>query len=294
VETAQRREVEQILGRTLAERELWFLKGRYGEDLDWQQADDLAADLKEQSDSSTQAARFRERPSRRVESVERAHAVSDVIAAQARTDERITEFRRKHLSNGVRPWDNTLGAWLQAQTGIAKTKRDDLLAYAEPDFTSVRNIAIRNAGMLGDLKALTRYCTNTYAWDEAQSTVFVLTDTVPLLEPIQARVDTRWHVPAASRIVLTIDPWTDPKEVANYYQRVRIARAGEGKRFRPVQQKALRLASFYAQRPRDEASSASLKAWNKDAPKEWRYSDVKAFVRAAKAATEHILDPKII
>jgi len=113
--------------------------------------------------------------------------------------------------------------------------------------------------------------------------------------PTVSQLTTTRHLqsgPAAfSRITLTIDPATSPREVAAVYTKHR--RALLGPRYRPLSEKHLALLAFGAEE-RATVPPAKWKAifakWNSEHP-EWHYTSSHLLARDWRVARERVLRP---
>ncbi|MEE8542511.1 MAG: hypothetical protein V3S94_01485 [Gammaproteobacteria bacterium] len=130
-----------------------------------------------------------------------------------------------------------------------------------------------------------------YGWDEAQATVFVLTGITPLTHAIRASVATCSPLLVRSRIKMSIDLSTTPREVADYYRRVRHETFG---RIRRLGEKHARLAAFVVRLPKQMNHTEQMKAWNDQClawrnPK-WKFSHTSRFRVEAQRALDRLVE----
>ena len=115
------------------------------------------------------------------------------------------------------------------------------LAYAE-HAAQPKTIAIRPDGLLAELKTLAVTLCGALGWREAEAVVFVLSGRWPIYE-LRGVTQTSPVYPAATKIVLEVDPRSDASEVKRLYQRRReslgITREGQA-----MDMRSLMLAVF--------------------------------------------------
>src|SRR5205823_643336 len=112
-------------------------------------------------------------------------------------------------------------------------------------------VPTRIDGLLERLRNLSERLAKVYDWQEAQATLFVLTGAVPFISPIQATtIMRRRSLYFNQHIVLDIDPTVSPQEVAKCYRLNR--KSIKARRTGNLSEKHLRLATFNAERPREE------------------------------------------
>jgi len=288
-----RREVERLHGRPVS-NELWaFLEIKYDHlGPESARAEDLAFDLDEiairvgERASSEPAAQF----VRKSDGTSRVLALSTVLASEAANVDEVRAFRGRALPNGLIKHQDC-AAWIRERHEEPSTSDRVLLAYAPPDAQWVYRIAVTRGGVLGELAHLSEVLADMFGWQEQQATMFLLSGVVPLVAPIRVTVRRKGPIAAASRIILEIDPWTEPAAVQATYRRVRKENA-RGQRYRPLGERALALAAFVAERA-DLSDEKRRQLWNR-AHAEWKYPDVRTFTRAYREATATLLDPKII
>ncbi len=220
----------------------------------------------------------------------RVRALSSVLAADAAQRDEVEDFRGRALPDGLLT-EKSCAEWIRDHVEPMKPKDERLLlAFGEPGKQWTQRVAVGSSSLLGELARLSGNLADLYPWQEQQATVFVLTDAVPLVAPIRTTVRRTGPIEAKSRIILEVDPWTDPREVASAYIRAR-GDAQRGIRRRPLSDRAYQLAEFVADR-RNHSDVELRRLWNRTY-KEWAYPDVPRFVRAYSSAIDHLLDPKL-
>ena len=141
------------------------------------------------------------------------------------------------------------------------------------------------------LRGIARRLVEFYGWDEAQATVFVLTGVTPLTHAIRATVTTSSPLRVRSRIKMSIDPSTTPREVADYYRHVRQEAFG---RIRRLGEKHARLAAFAARLPEKMDSKEQLREWNVQCVKwrkpKWKFSHPSRFRIEAQTALDRLVE----
>ena len=144
-------------------------------------------------------------------------------------------------------------------------------------------------GVLERLRNLSERLAGEYGWQEAQATLFVLTGKVPFIDPIHVRHEMEsGSLYLRQRIVLDVDTSVSPNEIAKRYRQER-----KGVKTRPtgkLSEKHLRLATFEAERPREESWAKKLAEWNRNERPEWGYSnDRRRFAHDCLQARRRIL-----
>lgn len=232
----------------------------------------------------------------RLGAMTRAEVVSLLVADEASRDEQVVRFRRSVLDDDVMLWVKVVdwievGANLDAGENEGRN-RSGLLAYAGPESGFVRRVAVFRGTDLDRLRKVSEHLASTYGWQDAQATVFVLTGAAPFVPSVRGSVR-RSSALTANRIVLDIDPWTDPRDVADAYKAVRSAHATK-KRFQPLDARTYALVAFLLDYDR-EASDAARKKWNATYGKRegWSYARLEAFQQAARKAFANVTDPRI-
>lgn len=226
----------------------------------------------------------------------RAGALSALVALAAAQRPDVQAWRQRALLDRLLPLDDHIADWLRERTGKVGTGEIELLDYATPSSTAVERIAVERGGLLDDLRKLAEKLATDYRWSPYHAAVFVLTADVPLVPSIRTTV--LWSSSVAeSCIRLEIDPWTDPKRVAETYAKAR----GEhvpGRRFKPPGQQALDVvewvARFYAGDPTREALRGWNVEWTKRKQPDRKYDELRKFQRVYRETVAKVLDPKIL
>ena len=163
------------------------------------------------------------------------------------------------------------------------------LEYSVPSFLLRQIQPVAAGGVLEELLLLSERLASDYPWTSAQATMFVLTARIPMVLPVEAEVDFKEKVRAATRITMVIDPEAEPKSVARDYQILRQQLKTE-KRWRHMSEKHLRLAEFSYMTGKPESWDDRMKEWNKTYP-QWRYSQRSNFTRDALRDELRVLQP---
>jgi hypothetical protein len=220
-------------------------------------------------------------------------AIAELLAEDARQDEGVKDFRNSALGGRLLPWAE-VEPWVSQQASEdgepAPGPRGGFLEYGVPDDRWRRLQPVAERGVLGALRALAARLASDYRWQEGQATLFVLTDMIPMVEPIRAEMD--WHLPfeAVSRITLTVDPALAPREVADAYRNVRARFLGP--RYRALSEKHVALALFTARKPDGVTWREAMQSWNA-ANKKWAYSRETNFARDCDQALKRLLHPHL-
>ena len=261
----------------------------------------------------------------------RRYALSRLLALEAEGEERVTGFRREHLAaypETTLPWEE-IGDWIAERAeaegagtefalialpaGAKRTptpegvKVEDptplsavrvesalktrTLSYGLPGGKWVQRVAVRAGGVLDELWHLCEHLARRYGWKEDQACVFVLCGVTPYVAGIRLETVYRSDYPAASRIMLIVDPVVPPQEVMASYSRLR-QRLLPG-RSRPLSEKHLRLAVFAAEHRTGGATWAQvMELWNAEHPKE-TYRQPTVFARDCSMARKRLLQPRL-
>lgn len=160
-------------------------------------------------------------------------------------------------------------------------------------------------GPLMETSKLSSSLAKRFCWQQAQATMFLLTDVTPLLtEGVEHHpppmIALPWRVlepiSCLTRIVMTIDPLMTPREVSQEYAKIRARLLGRKPRIQS--QKHLQLGVFAVKHPefdKEELVKAAMLEWNSQF-QEWKYTRLKLFRRDAQTArkrllNEHPVDP---
>lgn len=162
------------------------------------------------------------------------------------------------------------------------------LSYAIPDSSYARILPVKANTELFRLARLGKSLAKRYRWQDAQATVFLLTDLPPLVQTLTVSTEMRYPIQTLGRIIIEADPTMPPKTVADAYREARseILRG----RPRAISKKHVELVLFCDGQPNDETWSDRMDAWNEAHP-DWTYSEVKNFIRDANQGLRRLLGP---
>lgn len=160
------------------------------------------------------------------------------------------------------------------------------LEYGVPGNNEKKEIPTAIDGVLEQLNLLSERLAEEFGWTKAEATLFILTASVPEIAPVTSTLIER-QLSALSRIVLTVDPSLSPREVAEYYRKMR--QEVMGARHRDLSEKHLQLAIFAATQPEERTWSEKMAVWNKSHPTEWRYEEVGNFSHDCLQARRRLL-----
>ncbi len=231
-------------------------------------------------------------------------AVSDVLACHAEQETQhrfgVRQFRNDLLGGRLLKI-NEVAKWVEehktrdgppvASTRVgyddSKSRGVSTLGYVSPGSDWMQRVAVRTGGTLDRLRVIAKRLEDFYGWDEAQATAFVLTGSPPLMHAIRATVTTASPLLVRSRIKLSIDPSTTPREVAEHYRHVRKEAFG---RVRRLGEKHARLAAFVAGLADDLTTTAQMHQWNQHCAawkrRKWQFKYPSRF----KTEAQHSLD----
>lgn len=241
----------------------------------------------------------------------RTEARSALLAIEAARDEEVQTFRRRRLRGRLLRREN-VEAWVERQerlehrrglpgfwvaVAVEKPSTSTVqgcraeepatvreLTYAVPHDRWVRASPTRSGGVLEKLRVLSEQLARRYAWDAAQAATFVLTGAIPIVPMIRLNWDG-----ARGRVVLDVDSFVTPREVALAYGKARHPLVKT--RPRPQTEKHLRLAVWFAERPAGESWAQRMAVWNREHRK-WRYRRAENFARDAVAALKRLHPPR--
>src|SRR6266545_5040159 len=159
--------------------------------------------------SNTQSHNFDPSPG-----VDRAWALSQLVADEASRDDDVLRFRRQHLPSGLLPWSDLEG-WINQHTpsvgtvyvtialppgaptpipatggsaippdaNVVRTEAK-ALAWARPTDRWTQRTPTQQNTPLAHLRGLSESLADQMAWQPAQAAIFVTTGTVPLIQQI--------------------------------------------------------------------------------------------------------------
>ena len=242
----------------------------------------------------------------------RAEAVAQLVAVEARKTEPVIEFRARVLRGKLlapdqverwlgilarkqeaKPWVKVYVSAEEAEMGVVPlgtgnvvTRGFDTLDCGVPGSERVYRTLVSSKGVLGWLHWLSGWLSQRFLWEARHATMFILTDVPPPIMEVHYSVDSQRAVPALTRVVMTIDPTMNPREVANLYREVRLRYFG--RRHRAMTSKHVELAKFWAAKGEDPAWKDLMTEWNKLHPR-WAYKREQNFARDCDQARERLL-----
>lgn len=265
---------------------------------------------------------------------DRTKAISEALAAIARQSDEVKSFRSRFLDsqllrfNDVEQWikerrqDCTyphavlvrvktgpaLGpsGWhleqplsLVASNEIEGRAPVDLLNYAKHGSNWVHCVPVGRDGTLRVVFDLSKALVNRFRWQEAQATMFLLTDITPLVatESVQFNGPPFTNLPwgrrlplgCLTRITLTIDPMVTPRELSRTYAKLRADLLI--RKSKVQSEKHLQLAVFAIDHP--ALDKEALGEWARRFAK-WKYRRVSLFARDARMARDRLLHPRVV
>jgi sulfotransferase family protein len=216
----------------------------------------------------------------------RHQAVSFLLAREAAEDERVAAFRSEVLDDRLLPIDE-VEDWV---AGRAAGDGDPDRRAGAIEYLGSHGVPLRRPTTQGEalerLRRLGAELVERYGWEPYQATTFVLTDLVPVVEPIRSRISGGRPLHPPTRLVLDVDPSVSPAELAKRYKTLR--RQLFPGRVPHIEDRRLRLAVFVANRPAagwDEL----LAAWNDDHPS-WAYEHLADFQRDARLTRQRLVE----
>jgi hypothetical protein len=248
------------------------------------------------------------------------NALSTCVATFARQDASVASFRRKYLPDGLIAVTD-VGHWIKSRKnectfrdalvvripkdiGIMRTPmgittrlpvrvsavtieglaKPVTLSYVTPHSRFVKHCRCGRDGVLRSLQAVAARLATRYCWSEAHATTFVLTGEAP---PVAFEgLTIKPHAAGCfSRILITVDPTTTPRELYEFYKshRPRFVNQAE----RGLGEKAYLLAAFVAQNAALTKDDWLL--WNRLHPR-YSYAAYQKFKKVARRAHGDVLD----
>ena len=127
----------------------------------------------------------------------------------------------------------------------------EFIVYSRPEGSWPVSVPCGRDGVLHQLRSIAKDLVRLFGWQEAQATVFILSDQVPLLptfgitvSPGPILMDEDLQLNCLTRISLTASPLSTPREVAKGYEKIR-ATVLKGKA-RALTEKHMHLAAYCA------------------------------------------------
>lgn len=259
----------------------------------------------------------------------RREAISSALAEIARQDEDVLYFRRTVLNDQLLQFEE-VDRWIQERRSdatyphaiIVRIKNGlkfnhqigwqlepplssmgperieglvpvDTLAYAKKGDRWKHIVPIGRDGTLRTVWRLSNSLARKFRWQEAQATMFLLTDMTPLLSeevtfnpPCMITLPWGGLLPLSclTRVTLIIDPMMAPREIAQKYARIRAKLLS--RKPRTQGEKHLQLAVFAVKYP--TLSREAMVEWGLRFP-DWKYTRVSLFARDARIARQRLL-----
>lgn len=172
----------------------------------------------------------------------------------------------------------------------------DVLPYRKVGSDLVFRVPVGRDGSLRFLYQLTKHLATFFNWNPADALMFVLTDRIP---PVTLHdVEFRWPpsyqmgseseglrpIACLSRVIITVDPLTTPREVSEMYAPMRAKLLK--RKPKQLSEKQMYLAGFTAEH--DTPDRGIMNAWN-DKYSNWKYSRFSLFSRDRRRAREILL-----
>jgi hypothetical protein len=123
-------------------------------------------------------------------------------------------------------------------------------------------------------------------WTPEQAEAFVLTDRTPFIETVSVSRELTLGALPRARLVLTVDPEVDPREVERVYRQARRVLI-RGERSRPLKLRNVKLAGFVVRRPGHSWEQRRAE-WVKQNPADAFSGDAKRFRIAASNALRRL------
>jgi Sulfotransferase family len=215
----------------------------------------------------------------------RHHAVSFLLAREAADDPEVVAFRADVMGSRLLALDQ-VEDWVIAQARRESGRRPvRTLEYVGGHGVPLRRPTVED-GVLERLRRLGGKLVERYGWENHQATTFVLTDLVPILEPIRSSIVGGRPLRPPTRLVLEVDPSVSPSEVSKQYRALR--RELFPGRVRRIEDRRLRLAVFVANHG-DQSWESLFRSWN-HAHRHWAYGTLDDFKRDARLTRQRLVE----
>jgi Sulfotransferase family len=215
----------------------------------------------------------------------RHHAVSFLLAREAADDPDVVAFRADVMGSRLLALDQ-VEDWVIGQARRETGRRPmRTLEYVGAHGVPLRRPTVED-GVLERLRRLGGELVERYGWEQHEATTFVLTDLVPILEPIRSSIVGGRPMRPPTRLVLEVDPSVSPSEVRKQYKALR--RALFPGRVRRIEDRRLQLAVFVANH-RDQSWESLFRAWN-HAHRDWAYGALDDFKRDARLTRQRLVE----
>lgn len=170
--------------------------------------------------------------------------------------------------------------------------KEKYLYYLDKKLINIKNVPTKQGGVLDKLRILSSELHEEFSWEESEATMFILTDYIPKIDPINSEYIKNTYCSGLSKIHMEIDPTTSPKDVMVEYSKLRQEFITG--RHRDLSSKHLNLAIFYAKKNKDEKWLQSMYSWNQnygETKPTWRYQIVTNFALHCKRAFGKLVSP---
>lgn len=127
----------------------------------------------------------------------------------------------------------------------------------------VRTVSVPVESILGEVGLLSAELHEWFGWSHSDATMWLLCGgrpPTPFLFSWRPRIRQAGIHDTCTRLIMEVDPTLNPRDVATYYVQAR-AQIFPRQRVRPLDEKALALARFYLDRPKDERTRTPWEAW---------------------------------
>jgi hypothetical protein len=215
----------------------------------------------------------------------RHQAVSFLLAREAAGDGRVAAFRTDVLGDRLLSLDQLEGWVAEQAAGQNGGPSAGTLEYVGRHGVPLRQ-PTSHGDALEELRTLATELVERYGWEHHQASTFVLTDLVPVLEPIRSSITGGRPTGPPTRLLLEVDPAVDPSDVMKHYKAAR--RQLFPGRVPRIEDKRLRLAVFVADHP-GQSWEALLRSWN-DAYPDWAYQELADFKRDARLTRQRLVE----
>ena len=260
---------------------------------------------------------------------DRVSALSVAIATLASKSKKLIDFRRKELNNKVinitdvhkwikskntqatnssfiakieipnshKPIRNNDGSYkITPPLNISQAKNieADYLNFLDKKLVNIKKIPVIKDSSLDNLRLLSIELSKEFSWQQSESTMFILTDYIPKIDPINSKYIKNNYFKGLSKIHMEIDPTTSPKDVMVKYSKFRQEFISG--RHRDLSSKHLNLAIFYAKKNKREKWMESMNTWNSNygiTKPSWKYEVVTNFALHCKRAFEKLVSPNL-
>tara|TARA_Y100000590_G_scaffold84071_1_gene93783 strand:+ start:20823 stop:21854 length:1032 start_codon:yes stop_codon:yes gene_type:complete len=201
------------------------------------------------------------------------------------------------IPNSHKPIQNKDGSYkISPPLHITKVEgvEEKYLYYLDKKLVNIKKISVIKDSLLDKLRKLSIQISEEFSWDKSESTMFILTDYIPRIYPVNSKYIKNNNFKGLSKIHMEIDPTTSPKDVMVKYSEFR--REFIQGRHRDLSIKHLNLAIFYAKKNKNEKWIQSMYSWNSNygnSKPSWKYEVVTNFALHCKRAFEKLVSPNL-